>query len=76
MANFDDTYDETRNLVEVEFQNGKEIKPNELNEAQRIERVRRRRTIQALKNGLNSFNGDGFKVVENSPNTNQIKQTV
>jgi len=73
MANFDDTYDETRNLVEVEFQNGKEIKPNELNEAQRIERVRRRRTIQALKNGLNSFNGDGFKVVENSPNTNQIK---
>lgn len=74
MANFTDTFDESRNLVEVEFQNGRDVKPSELNEAQRIERVLRRRTVQALRNSTNSFNGDGFRIIENSgDNVNKVR---
>lgn len=72
MADFDNTFDESRNLVEVLFQKGRDLKPNELVELQRIERVRRRRAFDVIK--PNSFNGNGFLVVENSgDNVNKIK---
>lgn len=67
MANFDDTFDESRDFVEVLYQNGKDVKASELVESQRIERVRRRRAFDSIK--PDSFNGDGFKVEENTGDT-------
>lgn len=72
MANYDDSYDESRNFQEVLFQNKKDLKANEPNEAQRIERIQRRRSFAQLYS-TSTFILDGFQVVENAPNTNQIR---
>lgn len=71
MANFDDTYDESRNFQEVLFQNKKDVKANELNEAQRMERIQRRRSFQQLYT-TSTFILSGFKVEQNIDNVNKV----